>query len=221
VLDFLEGNLDKIFIVNKIFLNFRKNSKGTKITMTLYKWKANLERERMEKDKFFATDWQSPISSKDKLKFNGLVYYPPDPNYRFELELLEHNNKKILQIQDTTGNVRNFIRWGEFRFELSTKEYTLQAYKSDTQEKQLFVPFKDTTNTKETYGAGRYLDLNYERDRTVNRKWVLDFNKAYNPWCAYSENYSCPFIDPENWLKVSILAGEKYSLKNMRRLNND
>lgn len=176
-------------------------------------WIKITEQERKEKDKFFATDWQSPIPSEERAKFKGLAYYLPDLNYRFELELLEHKNKNILQIQDTTGNVRNFIRWGEFRFELSTKEYTLQAYKSDAQEKQLFVPFKDTTNTKETYGAGRYLDLNYERDRTVNGKWVLDFNKAYNPWCAYSENYSCPFVAPENWLKVPILAGEKYSLK--------
>lgn len=181
--------------------------------MALYKSKASLERERKEKNRFFATDWQSPIPLEERAKFKGLVYYLPDPNYRFELELQEHKNKKILQIQDTTGNVRNFIGWGEFRFELSAKEFTLQAYKSDTQEKQLFVPFKDATNDKETYGAGRYLDLNYKRDRTVNGKWVLDFNKAYNPWCAYSINYSCPFIAPENWLKVPILAGEKYSLK--------
>jgi hypothetical protein len=70
---------------------------------------------------------------------------------------------------------------GEFQFELSAKEFALQAYKSNTQEKQLFVPFKDATNDKETYGAGRYIDLNYERDCTANGKWILDFNKAYNP----------------------------------------
>jgi len=177
------------------------------------KWTKIIEQERKKKDRFFIADWQSPISSKDRLKFNGLAYYPPDPNYQFELELQEHKNKKILQIQDTTGNVRNFIRWGEFRFELSAKEFTLQAYKSDPQEKQLFVPFKDVTNDKETYGAGRYLDLDYERDRTVDGRWVFDFNKAYNPWCAYSINYACPFVAPEDWLKVPILAGEKYSLK--------
>ena len=188
--------------------------------MALYEWEANLKRERVDKDKFFVTDWQSPIPSEERVKFKGLVYYPPDQNYRFELELQEHKNKKNLQIQDTTGNVRNFIKWGEFRFELSAKEFTLQAYKSDTQEKQLFVPFKDTTNDKETYGAGRYIDLDYERDHTVNGKWILDFNKAYNPWCAYSTNYSCPFVAPENWLKVPILAGEKWLLKNIRRINN-
>ena len=177
--------------------------------MALYKWKASLERERKEKDKFFVTDWQSPIPLEERAKFKGLAYYLPDPNYRFELELNEHKNKKILQIQDTTGNVRNFIKWGEFRFGLSGKEYTLQAYKSDPREEKLFVPFKDITNDKETYGAGRYLDFDYERDRTINGKWILDFNKAYNPWCAYSINYACPFVAPENWLKAPIFAGEK------------
>jgi len=189
--------------------------------MALYKWKASLERERKEKDKFFVTDWQSPIPLEERAKFKGLAYYLPDPNYRFELELNEHKNKKILQIQDTTGNVRNFIKWGEFRFGLSGKEYTLQAYKSDPREEKLFVPFKDITNDKETYGAGRYLDFDYERDRTINGKWILDFNKAYNPWCAYSINYACPFVALENWLKVPIFAGEKnYPLKNVGRINN-
>lgn len=77
-------------------------------------WIKIIEQERKEKDRFFITNWQSPISSKDRLKFDGLVYYPPDPNYRFELKLQEHKNKKMLQIQDTTGNVRNFVRWGNF-----------------------------------------------------------------------------------------------------------
>jgi hypothetical protein len=94
--------------------------------MALYKWKASLERERKEKDKFFVTDWQSPIPLEERAKFKGLAYYLPDPNYRFELELNEHKNKKILQIQDTNGNVRNFIKWGEFRFGLSGKEYILE-----------------------------------------------------------------------------------------------
>lgn len=189
--------------------------------MALYKWKASLERERKEKDKFFATDWQSPIPLEERAKFKGLAYYLPDPNYRFELELHEHKNKKILQIQDTTGNLRDFIRWGEFQFDLSGKECKLQTYKNDINDTQLFVPFKDTTNSKETYGAGRYLDLDFNRDRTANGNWILDFNKAYNPWCAYSINYACPFVASENWLKVPIFAGEKnYPLKNMGRVNN-
>ena len=176
-------------------------------------WKEKLERERKEKDEFFAVHWQSPIPAEERAKFRGLVYYPPDPDYRFELELHEHRDKKMLKIEDTGGNMRDFLRWGEFRFKVGNEECILQAYKSDPREERLFIPFKDATSGKETYGAGRYIDLEYERDRTPEGKWILDFNKAYNPWCAYSKNYVCPFVPPENWLKVPIRAGEKKYVK--------
>ena len=101
------------------------------------------------------------------------------------------------------------MRWGEFQFRIGDEKCTLQAYKSEPNENRLFLPFKDDTSGKETYGAGRYLDLNYEKDLTPERIWTLDFNKAYNPWCAYSKNYSCPYVPPENWLNIPILAGEK------------
>jgi len=109
------------------------------------------------------------------------------------------------------------LRWGEFRFKIGDKACTLQAYKSDPNEERLFVPFRDETSGKETYGAGRYLDLDDEHHCTTDGKWILDFNCAYNPWCAYSDAYACPFVDPENWLKVAVRAGEKkYSLKNLK-----
>lgn len=172
-------------------------------------WKARLEQEREEKDRFFSNHAQSPIPLEELKSFKGLVYYPPDPDYRFELELHEHGDKKTFHIEDTGGNMRNFLRWGEFRFTMGDEERGLQAYKSDPEERRLFIPFKDVTSGKETYGAGRYLDLDADQDKTPAGKWVLDFNKAYNPWCAYSEDYVCPFVPPENWLKVSIYVGEK------------
>ncbi|MHA1701352.1 MAG: DUF1684 domain-containing protein, partial [Promethearchaeota archaeon] len=69
--------------------------------------------------------------------------------------------------------------------------------------------FRDETSGKETYGAGKYLDLEEENHKISKGKWILDFNVAYNPFCAYSEKYACPFVPPENWLKVPIFAGEK------------
>jgi uncharacterized protein (DUF1684 family) len=178
-----------------------------------YKWEEGLEYERKEKDSFFAAHWQSPIPPQERMEFMGLSYYPIDPNFRFELELFEHSDKSTIQVEDTKGVIRQFLRWGEFRFNVGNKEYTLQAYKSSPEEERLFIPFRDATSGKETYGAGRYLDLD-SRDRTTNGRWILDFNKAYNPWCAYSENYACPFVPPENWLDVPVIAGEKsYSLE--------
>ena len=94
------------------------------------------------------------------------------------------------------------------------KCWTLHAYKSAPDEERLFVPFRDKTSGEETYGAGRYLDLEPDEGLTAGGKWILDLNMAYNPWCAYSEDYACPFVPPENWLDLPIRAGEKnYPLK--------
>ena len=80
---------------------------------------------------------------------------------------------------------------------------------------KLFIPFRDQTGGKETYGAGRYIDIDPDKHINADGKWILDFNVAYNPWCAYSESYTCPIVPTENWLKVPINAGEKnYPLKN-------
>jgi len=174
------------------------------------KWKTELETARRMKDEFFGSGHpQSPISPADIHDFKGLVYFPPDPAYRFELGLLEHKDKTTLKMQDTQGGERDLIRWGEFRFRISDEEYVLQAYKSDATEERLFVPFRDATSGKDTYGAGRYLDLEPKKDQTADGKWIVDFNTAYSPWCAYSKAYACPFVPPENWLKIPIPAGEK------------
>jgi uncharacterized protein (DUF1684 family) len=182
--------------------------------MEISEWKEMIQNEREQKDIFFSSHYQSPIPFEDRQQFKGLDYYLPDPDFRFELELHEHEEKKVLKIEDTQGNEREFLRWGEFRFKIVDKVCTLQAYKGNPHEERLFVPFRDETSGKETYGAGRYLDLDYEQHHTPQGKWILDFNKAYNPWCAYSDAYACPFVDPENWLKVAVRAGEKkYSVK--------
>ena len=177
--------------------------------MEIPEWMEHYKQEREQKDRFFKEHPQSPIPFEERRRFKGLDYYALDPGSRFELELHQHSDKQVIQIEDTGGNMRDMIRWGEFRFRIGDVECTLQAYKSDPYEERLFIPFKDATSGKETYGAGRYLDLDYQRDRTLEGKWILDLNRAYNPWCAYSVNYVCPFVPTENWLTVPVRAGEK------------
>ncbi|HDP66930.1 MAG TPA: DUF1684 domain-containing protein [Candidatus Marinimicrobia bacterium] len=173
-------------------------------------WRERILEEREQKDEFFKLHPQSPLSFKDRQKFNRLQYYPPIFSYCYELPLYEHAQKSVLTIEDTQGNEREFLRWGEFRFSVDNIECVLQAYKSSPQEKRLFIPFRDATSGKETYGAGRYLDLEEDwHTSSRGEKWILDFIRAYNPWCAYSDQYACPFVDPENWLKLAIRAGEK------------
>lgn len=172
-------------------------------------WKESLEAERQQKDMFFGLHPQSPIPPESRAGFEGLDYFPPDPGYRFELELHEHEGRDIITVEDTGGHVQEMIRWGEFRFAIEGEQCTLQAYRSEPSEERLFVPFRDQTSGQETYGAGRYLDLEPSEHLTADGKWIVDFNGAYNPWCAYSEHYVCPFVPTENWLQVPILAGEK------------
>ena len=171
-------------------------------------WKAKIEQDRIEKNQFLSKDSQSPIPFMKRRKFDGLNYFPPDSKFSFKLELHEHPEKKTIEVKDSRGNTRQFICWGEFHFELDGVKRTIQAYKSDADEERLFIPFKDSTSGKETYGAGRYLDMELEENFS-DGKWSLNFNKAYNPYCAYSHNYACPLVPPENWLKVPIQAGEK------------
>jgi uncharacterized protein (DUF1684 family) len=183
--------------------------------MNVEQWEVDLEMARRAKDRFFGSAFsQSPIPSMELQEFKGLDYYPPDPAYRFELDLHEHKEKKKIRVQDTKGGQRELMRWGEFRFQVKGRDCRLQVYKSDMEEERFFLPFRDATSDKETYGAGRYLDLDPEMHRTPSGKWIVDFNVAYNPWCAYSDAYVCPFVPPENWLDFPILAGEKnYPLK--------
>jgi len=177
--------------------------------MNVREWKERLELEREQKDEFFALHPQSPISAESRSHFKGLDYFPPDPAYRFELPLHQHDEPEIVTVEDTAGQVRRMARWGEFRFTIEGRECKLQAYRTDASEARLFVPFRDATSGKETYGAGRYLDLDADEHLTRDGKWIVDLNRAYNPWCAYSEDYACPFVLPENWLEVAIRAGEK------------
>jgi hypothetical protein len=172
-------------------------------------WKQAIEEARRQKDWFLANGLQSPLPAVERGRFSGLAYYPVDPAHRFELDLHEHEDKEVVATRDTAGQVRELWRWGEFRFRLDGEDCVLQAYKTGPSEERLFVPFRDETSGEGSYAAGRYLDLEPDRHMTAEGRWVLDFNEAYNPWCAYSERYTCPFVPPENWLSVPVRAGEK------------
>lgn len=171
-------------------------------------WLDRLKRRREAKDHFFEDDPRSPIPAEDRPGFRGLDYYPPDPDHRFRLELHEHGEKATVSLAVTQGSPREMVRWGEFRFRLGGEDQVLQVYRSEPGEAGLFVPFRDATAGTETYEKGRYLDLE-PRLHQVADEWIVDFNEAYNPWCAYGADYSCVVPPAENALPVPIRAGEK------------
>lgn len=170
----------------------------------------NLIRFRQELDQFMRRHPQSPLDSHQKRLFKGLNYYPHTPNYLFELEAHRFpDDDPVIIMQTSTGDSRHYRRWGQISFNAQGETTTLTIY-CDRSGQDLFLPFKDQTNRTETYGAGRYLD-NHRPGLTIldDDHIEIDFNYAYNPYCAYNMNYSCPLPPPENWLKIPIPAGEK------------
>lgn len=172
-------------------------------------WTVAIEREREEKDRYFGNDPHSPIPRAERGDFDGLDYYPPDLDYRFVVPLHEFDEKEALTVGTSTGGEQEYLEWGEFRVEIEGEEVAIRAYKSDPHDERLWVPFRDETSGDETYGAGRYIDLEADVHQTEDGEWILDFNGAYNPTCAYSDRYECPLPPTENWLEVPIEAGEK------------
>jgi len=160
-----------------------------------------LERGRKAKDEAFRSDPGSPIPPWERAAFRGLSYYPPDERYRFEVALVKEK-PAALDIQRSGGDVVRYMRLGHFALRLPDGDVKLALYES---EGHAFVPFRDATSGKETYGAGRYLDP----PQVAPGRYLVDFNAAYNPFCAYNEAYSCPFPPPENWLRLPVRAGEK------------
>jgi hypothetical protein len=164
---------------------------------------------RKERDAFFKNHQRSPLLPQDKRHFKGLKYYPFDPRYvlsgKIERFIFHINNPKYYATFLTNkGTNKRYLRYGKFHFTLNGKEYTIEIYKSILSD-YLFIPFKDKTNEKETYGGGRYIDAEILPDY----KMVLDFNMAYNPSCAYNEKFVCVLPPRENMLDIEIRAGEK------------
>lgn len=173
-------------------------------------YEEQLEQHRSQRTTYFATDEHSPIPPEQRGDaFPGLDHYPPDSRYRYELALHRHEDPESITVETTADGQRTYLRWGEFRFTVEGESVTLQAYKASPDDDRLWVPFRDATSGETTYGAGRYLDLTEANHRRPDGTWVLDFNLAYNPTCAYNEAYECPLIPMENWLEVPIEAGER------------
>lgn len=164
--------------------------------------KTELEILRSGKDHFFKTDRQSPLTAEQKRQFNGLSYFPENPDLRFELPIEEFPEKTPVQMQTSTGDVQTYRRYGKIRFPIDGQQAELTLY---ADENGFFLPFADSLAGVETYGAGRYL----EPEDLPDDKVLVDFNLAYNPYCAYNENWSCPLTPAENRLKLPVRAGEK------------
>ena len=161
-----------------------------------------LEQFRAEKDEFFKSHRQSPLTPEQKHDFIGLNYFPENDELRLEVVVEPLKDDQPVQIQTTSGGVQIYVRHGRFKFSVDGQEAELTIYRS---EHGFFLPFVDSLAGEETYPAGRYL----EPEELPGNHFLVDLNVAYNPYCAYNEMWSCPITPVENRVKVPIRAGEK------------
>lgn len=160
---------------------------------------------RAVKDKSFREDPEPiPVNKRDTLL--PLRYFPPDPAYSVPAELKLANERPVFEMPTSTGKLRRMERVGVLEFTLQGQPLSLAAFVEEGQPLEvLFVPFADLTTGKETYPAGRYLEIH----PTSTGFYNVDFNAAFNPTCAYNPTYDCPYPPPSNRLKIEIKAGEK------------
>lgn len=171
---------------------------------------SELDELRREKDAFFRESHRSPLLPEQQSEFTGLNYFPENPEMHLKVDVERFPEQEQIQIQTNTGDVQAYTRFGRFSFEVDGEQAELTVYEN---EHGYFMPFADSLAGDETYGAGRYL----EPSRLPDGRFEVDFNHAYNPYCAYNEMWSCPLTPPENRLKVPVRAGEKvYEIKELQ-----
>lgn len=172
---------------------------------------STIQKERKLKDLEFINKEESPLPQDKIATFKGLRYYKPNPKYIVEAEIIRYKLPDTIKMKTTTERLPLYIVYGRVHFVLNGKHHTLNIYQNvglmqkPGFEDYLFVPFTDETSGNTSYGGGRYIDARLTDTNMV----VIDFNKAYNPYCVYNKKYSCPIPPSENHLNTKVKAGEK------------
>ena len=169
----------------------------------------NIEERREITNDWMENDPNSPFNFKGNIDFDGLKYFDVDSSFVFKSKLLEYDVKDTLAIFGTKGEERSAVRYGYIPISIESNVYKLNVYENlgDHGSKYYSIWFTDKTTNEETYGVGRYLSFNLMSGN--EHIYTIDFNLAYNPYCAYNSNYSCAIPTKEDYLDVAINAGEK------------
>lgn len=162
-------------------------------------------------------EWENPettpLRGDEKEDFKGITFFPIDHEFAVFADFTFIENGKTIPFPTSAKKIKYYKEYGKINFELKGKAFELTVYQSDPliagYENSLFLPFMDETNGYTSYGGGRYLDL--EISDIQKNKVLIDFNKAYNPYCAYSKYYNCPIPPANNYLETEIYAGVSYS----------
>jgi uncharacterized protein (DUF1684 family) len=187
--------LSLLFLVNVLLLTAQESSKESQETL----------------NKEYGNREDSPLTEEDFKGFKGLDFFPINEKFIVEAKFTRTPKEKVFKMKTSTTRLPEYVKYGELTFTIDGKTHKLNLYqnidltKKEGYEDYLFLPFSDLTCGKESYIGGRYIDMRIPKGETV----TIDFNKAYNPYCAYNHKYSCPIVPLENDLDIEILAGVK------------
>lgn len=196
--------MKKIIFVLICFLSFNSFGQGNNALKDITKFQKKLNKD-------FANGEKSPLTDEDKKEFKSLDFFPIDTNYRVTAKLKYYKGSKPFKMKTTTDRLPIYRIFASATFEIHGKKHVLHIYQNQKLlltadfEDYLFLPFTDKTNGADSYGGGRYIDLKVTDKETI----ILDFNKAYNPYCAYNDKYSCPIPPKANQLDIEIPVGVK------------
>lgn len=170
---------------------------------------SEIEKFRNDKNNFMKNNPDSPFNQDPDAHFMPLKYYDVNPEFVFKSKLFLYSSNDTVTVFGTKGEQRKIVRFGYVKFNYKNKNYKLNVYKGKTHDGTEYytIWFTDNTTGDETYGVGRYLDFNFNPDS--NFVYTIDFNLAYNPYCAYSAKYSCAIPLKEDHLDFAVEAGEK------------
>jgi len=171
-----------------------------------------IEEWQAEMNEEFGNKKTSPLVKADRKQFTGLDFFPISDNFRFQARFVRTPGQLPFQMATTTGRKPIYEKYGEVHFTYQGNDYQLDVFQGhDLREMEeyanyLFLPFLDASNGFDTYGGGRYMEI-WITDITEDGQLMVDFNKAYNPYCAYSDQYSCPVVPKQNYLDFRVEAG--------------
>ncbi len=169
----------------------------------------NIEDRREITDEWMKDDPNSPFNYKGKVDFHELNYFDANPDFVFKSKIIEYDERKDIPIFGTNGEERSAVRFGFLPFKKNNVDYRLNLYANIGQDSTVYysIWFTDKTTNNETYGVGRY--LSFELESNKDHIYTIDFNLAFNPYCAYSADYSCAIPAKEDYIDLAISAGEK------------
>ncbi len=174
-------------------------------------YSAFIEEERAVKDEFMLNSEESPLSDEAKKVFEGLSYFAVDEKFKVEAEIERISTQQRVSMATSDGKVKHYTKYAYVKFTIDGIPLKLVLYRpAQIPNNLLFLPFADKTSADETYGGGRYLDFELPDGDVME----IDFNLAYNPYCVFSDEYSCPLPPKENLMAIAIEAGEKNYTKN-------